>query len=326
MFLCTGAPSHSQRLGTVLEQRSTWPSAPWHTTSSSQAPAAAAWGAGRLSALALPPSNGTAAWEAVLPSAARWASAVCHRRDPRPSTRCPDVTPSPTRRQAPMAPWLLPGTASPAPDPRVICLLPQHYFDKILIANRGEIAIRVINTCRKLGIKTVAVHSDVDSNALHAVSADEKFLLGPAPSLDSYLNIDRYVEALAATGAQAVHPGYGFLSENKLFADKLDELGVAFIGPRSHAIEVMGDKLVSKQAAINAKVNTVPGFNGEVKVGPVQLPARAARATSRRNILVLLCRLPLIGCLLLNIVVVAGGSCRTSTTRWRFPTRSATRS
>lgn len=140
----------------------------------------------------------------------------------------------------------------------------KEYFDKILIANRGEIALRVMRSAKKLGIKTVAVHSDVDTNALHAVTADEKFLLGPAPSTQSYLDISRYEEAIRATGAQAVHPGYGFLSENNEFARRLEAMGVAFIGPGSKAISVMGDKIESKVCANNANVNTIPGYNGEV--------------------------------------------------------------
>eukprot|EP01147_Barroeca_monosierra_P010874 gene10874-2949_t len=110
-------------------------------------------------------------------------------------------------------------------------------FDKILIANRGEIACRVIRTCKRLGISTVAVHSDVDADALHCRMADEKFLLGAAPSSESYLREDRILEAIKLTGAQAVHPGYGFLSENRHFALRLHEMGVKFIGPNAHAIE-----------------------------------------------------------------------------------------
>ncbi|EGD80548.1 propionyl Coenzyme A carboxylase [Salpingoeca rosetta] len=137
-------------------------------------------------------------------------------------------------------------------------------FDKILIANRGEIACRVIRSCKKLGISTVAVHSDVDAEAMHVRMADEKFLLGPAPSAESYLREDRIIEAIQLTGAQAVHPGYGFLSENKHFAMRLQELGVAFIGPNAHAIEIMGDKIESKICAENAGVNIIPGYSGVV--------------------------------------------------------------
>ncbi|EDV29615.1 uncharacterized protein TRIADDRAFT_49717 [Trichoplax adhaerens] len=138
-------------------------------------------------------------------------------------------------------------------------------FDKILIANRGEIACRVIKSCKKMGIKSVAVHSDVDSNALHVRMADEAVCVGEAPSRDSYLRMDRILDAVKATGAQAVHPGYGFLSENREFAKALKDNGVTFIGPPAKAIEAMGDKIESKLLAKNAKVNTIPGFDGVVK-------------------------------------------------------------
>eukprot|EP00040_Diaphanoeca_grandis_P005988 m.35441 g.35441 ORF g.35441 m.35441 type:complete len:716 (-) comp17140_c0_seq1:147-2294(-) len=133
---------------------------------------------------------------------------------------------------------------------------------KLLVANRGEIACRVMKTCRKLGIKTVAVYSEADADAMHVRDADEKFLLGPAPSSESYLRMDKLLEAVEFTGADAVHPGYGFLSENSEFAEALESRGVAFVGPKTFAIEVMGDKLESKVAADNANVNTIPGFNG----------------------------------------------------------------
>ncbi|XP_033865733.1 propionyl-CoA carboxylase alpha chain, mitochondrial-like [Acipenser ruthenus] len=138
-------------------------------------------------------------------------------------------------------------------------------FDKILIANRGEIACRVIKTCKKMGIKTVAVHSDVDSSAVHVKMADEAVCVGPAPTNKSYLNTDAIMEAIRKTGAQAVHPGYGFLSENKEFARRLAAEGVTFIGPDTHAIQAMGDKIESKLIAKDAKVNTIPGFDGVVK-------------------------------------------------------------
>ncbi|XP_068124094.1 propionyl-CoA carboxylase alpha chain, mitochondrial [Hyperolius riggenbachi] len=138
-------------------------------------------------------------------------------------------------------------------------------FEKILIANRGEIACRVMKTCRKMGIKTVAVHSDVDSAAVHVKMADEAVCVGPAPTSKSYLNMDAIMEAIRKTGAQAVHPGYGFLSENKEFARRLAAENVTFIGPDTHAIQAMGDKIESKLLAKNAKVNTIPGFDGVVK-------------------------------------------------------------
>lgn len=132
-------------------------------------------------------------------------------------------------------------------------------FDKILIANRGEIALRVISTCRKLGIKTVAVYSEADTNALHVREADEAVYIGPSPAIQSYLCMDNIMAAIHQTGAQAVHPGYGFLSENAEFCARLEKEGIAFIGPKSNAIRKMGDKIESKIIARKAGVNTVPG-------------------------------------------------------------------
>uniref|UniRef100_A0A665VHQ4 Propionyl-CoA carboxylase alpha chain, mitochondrial n=1 Tax=Echeneis naucrates TaxID=173247 RepID=A0A665VHQ4_ECHNA len=146
----------------------------------------------------------------------------------------------------------------------LICFSSQT-FDKILIANRGEIACRVIKTCKKMGIQTVAVHSDVDSSAVHVKMADEAVCVGSAPTSKSYLNMDAIMDAIRVTGAQAVHPGYGFLSENKDFAKRLAAEGVTFIGPDTHAILAMGDKIESKLIAKAAKVNTIPGFDGVVK-------------------------------------------------------------
>ena len=122
-------------------------------------------------------------------------------------------------------------------------------FDKILIANRGEIACRVIKSARAMGIKTVAVYSDADALALHVREADEAVHIGGAAAAESYLVIDKILDAIKQTGAQAVHPGYGFLSENKAFAEALDKAGVAFIGPPAGAIEAMGDKITSKKLA-----------------------------------------------------------------------------
>ena len=138
-------------------------------------------------------------------------------------------------------------------------------FDKILIANRGEIACRVIKTARKMGIKTVAVYSDADRNALHVEMADEAVHIGPAPANQSYIVIDKIMEAVKKTGAQAVHPGYGFLSENSKFAEALEAAGVAFIGPPVGAIESMGDKITSKKIAQEANVSTVPGYMGLIE-------------------------------------------------------------
>ncbi len=135
-------------------------------------------------------------------------------------------------------------------------------FDKILIANRGEIACRVIKTAKKMGIATVAVYSDADRHALHVRMADEAVHIGPAPANQSYIVIDRIMDAVRQTGAQAVHPGYGFLSENRKFAAALEAEGVAFIGPPASAIEAMGDKITSKKLAQDAGVSTVPGYMG----------------------------------------------------------------
>ncbi|SPH18523.1 Acetyl-/propionyl-coenzyme A carboxylase alpha chain [Defluviimonas aquaemixtae] len=138
-------------------------------------------------------------------------------------------------------------------------------FKKILIANRGEIACRVIKTARKMGIQTVAVYSDADRNALHVKMADEAVHIGPPPANQSYIVIDKIMDAIRQTGAEAVHPGYGFLSENMKFAEALEKEGVVFIGPPSPAIEAMGDKITSKKLAIDAKVSTVPGYMGLIE-------------------------------------------------------------
>ena len=134
-------------------------------------------------------------------------------------------------------------------------------FKKILIANRGEIACRVIKTAKKMGIKTVAVYSEADKEARHVQLADEAVCIGPAPSRESYLLMDRIIQACKDTGAEAVHPGYGFLSENEQFARRCEEEGIVFIGPKYQSIAAMGDKIASKKLAIEAKVNTIPGHN-----------------------------------------------------------------
>ena len=138
-------------------------------------------------------------------------------------------------------------------------------FRKILIANRGEIACRVIKSARRMGIATVAVYSDADANALHVRMADEAVAIGPAPAAQSYLSIENIVAACKQTGAEAVHPGYGFLSERAEFARALEQTGVVFIGPNARAIEAMGDKIESKKFAAKANVSTVPGFVGVVE-------------------------------------------------------------
>ncbi|HEV2572543.1 acetyl/propionyl/methylcrotonyl-CoA carboxylase subunit alpha [Methylocella sp. CPCC 101449] len=137
-------------------------------------------------------------------------------------------------------------------------------FKKILIANRGEIACRVIKTARRMGIATVAVYSDADRDALHVAMADEAVHIGPAPAAESYLVIDRIVAACQQTGAEAVHPGYGFLSEREAFAEALKKAGITFIGPNPRAIAAMGDKIESKKFANAAKVSTVPGYLGVI--------------------------------------------------------------
>jgi len=138
-------------------------------------------------------------------------------------------------------------------------------FGKVLIANRGEIACRVIRTCRKMGIKTVAVHSVADAGGLFVKMADEAINIGPAPARESYLVMEKILKAVEETGAEAVHPGYGFLSENTVFVAELEKAGVKFIGPHSKAISEMGDKLASKRLATDAKVNGIPGYDGVIE-------------------------------------------------------------
>ncbi|WP_332676424.1 acetyl/propionyl/methylcrotonyl-CoA carboxylase subunit alpha [Brevundimonas sp.] len=138
-------------------------------------------------------------------------------------------------------------------------------FSKILIANRGEIAVRIIKTCRRMGIRTVQVYSEADAGSLAVEMADETVLIGPAPAAQSYLLQDRIVDAVRQTGAEAVHPGFGFLSENASFARRLEAEGITFIGPNPHAIEAMGDKITSKKFAAEAGVSTVPGHMGLIE-------------------------------------------------------------
>ena len=132
-------------------------------------------------------------------------------------------------------------------------------FDKVLIANRGEIALRVLRACRELGVQTVAVHSTADEEAIHVRLADESVCIGPPPARDSYLNIPAIVSACEITGAEAVHPGYGFLSENARFAEILTEHGIKFIGPRAEHIRIMGDKIEAKRTAKELGIPVVPG-------------------------------------------------------------------
>eukprot|EP01061_Rhynchopus_euleeides_P034161 TRINITY_DN57890_c0_g1_i1.p1 TRINITY_DN57890_c0_g1~~TRINITY_DN57890_c0_g1_i1.p1 ORF type:complete len:705 (+),score=342.45 TRINITY_DN57890_c0_g1_i1:46-2115(+) len=140
----------------------------------------------------------------------------------------------------------------------------RQYFDKLLVANRGEIACRVMQTCKRLGIKTVAVYSTPDMNSKHVMMADEAIHVGAAASRDSYLRMDRILQACKDTGADAVHPGYGFLSENAQFSKALKEIGVEFIGPSESAIDAMGDKIHSKLLAKGANVSCIPGVDGEI--------------------------------------------------------------
>jgi len=137
-------------------------------------------------------------------------------------------------------------------------------FDKILIANRGEIALRVLRACKELGIPTVAVHSTADEDAMHVRLADESVCIGPPPAKDSYLNVPALLAACEITGADAVHPGYGFLSENARFAEILADHNVQFIGPRPEHIRLMGDKIAAKRAAVELGIPTVPGSDGDV--------------------------------------------------------------
>jgi acetyl-CoA carboxylase biotin carboxylase subunit len=138
-------------------------------------------------------------------------------------------------------------------------------FQKVLIANRGEIALRVLRACKELGISTVAVYSTADRNAMHVRMADESVCIGPPPAKDSYLNIPSIMAACEITGADAVHPGYGFLSENARFARILHEHKITFIGPSEHHIQIMGDKITAKQTAVELGIPVVPGSKGEVK-------------------------------------------------------------
>ena len=139
---------------------------------------------------------------------------------------------------------------------------PSGMFKRILIANRGEIACRIIKTARRMGIETVAVYSEADGDALHVEMADQAVLIGPPPAAESYLSIEKIVAACKATGAEAVHPGYGFLSEREAFAKALAQADIVFIGPNAGAIAAMGDKIAAKKAAARAKVSTVPGHLG----------------------------------------------------------------
>src|SRR6266581_1332927 len=136
-------------------------------------------------------------------------------------------------------------------------------FSKILIANRGEIASRIIATCREMGIRTVAVYSDADRNARHTREADEAYYIGPAPAAQSYLRIDTIIDIARQSGAEAIHPGYGFLSENPAFVEACEKAGIIFIGPPASPMRLMGSKIAAKQLAQSVGVPTIPGYNGE---------------------------------------------------------------
>src|SRR6202047_518813 len=138
-------------------------------------------------------------------------------------------------------------------------------FQKILIANRGEIALRIQRACRELGIATVAVHSTADAEAMHVRLSDESVCIGPPPAKDSYLNIPSILSAAAITGADAIHPGYGFLSENAAFAEMVDAHGLTFIGPSAAHIRMMGDKIAAKTAMASLGVPLVPGSDGGIE-------------------------------------------------------------
>ena len=151
-------------------------------------------------------------------------------------------------------------------------------FQKILIANRGEIALRIQRACRELGIPTVAVHSTADAEAMHVRLADESVCIGPPPAKDSYLNIPAILSAAAVTGAEAIHPGYGFLSENAGFAEMVEAHGLTFIGPSPAHIRMMGDKITAKAAMAKLGVPLVPGSDGAVP--DIATGARCRRAAS----------------------------------------------
>ena len=156
-------------------------------------------------------------------------------------------------------------------------------FRKILVANRGEIALRVFRTCAEYGIRTVAVYSDADRDALHAQQADEAVHIGPAASAESYLRADKILAAAKATGAEAIHPGYGFLSERAHFVEACKQAGVVFIGPDVRAMEVMGDKIGARKAMAAAGVPVVPGVNDIESMAAVEAAAKAGSGWAKRS-------------------------------------------
>lgn len=151
-------------------------------------------------------------------------------------------------------------------------------FEKVLIANRGEIALRILRACREMGIRTVAVHSTADADAMHVRMADEAVCIGPAASKESYLNKAAIITAALITDADAVHPGYGFLSENADFAEMIREHGLTFIGPKPEIIRLMGDKISAKKAAVAAGLPVVPGLT--VRLIPTTKPSACAKKSA----------------------------------------------
>jgi 3-methylcrotonyl-CoA carboxylase alpha subunit len=139
-------------------------------------------------------------------------------------------------------------------------------FGSVLVANRGEIAVRIIRTCRELGIKSIAVYSEADEHAMHRRLADEAYLLGPAPAPESYLNVRRLVDVIERSGAEAVHPGYGFLSESAQFARAVQSAGATWVGPPPEAMDAVGYKVRAKELARRAGVPTIPGYDGEDEI------------------------------------------------------------
>src|SRR6202142_1798255 len=150
-------------------------------------------------------------------------------------------------------------------------------FNKILVANRGEIAVRILRACRQLGIPTVAVFSEADRNALHVRYADEAYLLGPAPSRESYLRADKIIDIARKCGADAIHPGYGFLAERESFSAACAEAGITFIGPKPSAIASMGDKMTARRTVTSAGVPVVPGTQGVGALRDDELLAEAKK-------------------------------------------------